>query len=56
MNLHDYFERATTKSSKSAANIDLLRKMNVLDRDSSISPEQWEVTCPLLFFYLFFCF
>jgi mRNA (guanine-N7-)-methyltransferase len=43
MNLHDFFERATTKSSKSAANIDLLRKMNVLDRDSSISPEQWEV-------------
>jgi mRNA (guanine-N7-)-methyltransferase len=43
VNLHDYFERATTKSSKAPANIDLLRKMNVMDQRGSISPEQWEV-------------
>lgn len=43
VNLHDFFERATTKSSKAAANVDLLQRMRVMDARGTISPEQWEV-------------
>mmetsp|Transcript_3855 Transcript_3855/g.13918 ORF Transcript_3855/g.13918 Transcript_3855/m.13918 type:complete len:304 (+) Transcript_3855:217-1128(+) len=43
INLHDFFERATTKSSKKAQNIDLLKRMKVLDRRNTISEDQWEV-------------
>ena len=42
------------KTKNSAANIELLRKMNVFDREGSISPEQWEVFFFPMFFQSFF--
>mmetsp|Transcript_44894 Transcript_44894/g.94038 ORF Transcript_44894/g.94038 Transcript_44894/m.94038 type:complete len:100 (-) Transcript_44894:252-551(-) len=43
MNLCDYFERATMQSSKKFENIDLMKRMKVLDRKGTISEDQWEV-------------